>query len=279
MNNIDLIDNYLTNRLSDSQREAFEQQLASDPTLKADVEFQRQVIDGLKKARVAELKSMLNAVPVSPVREFTTLKVAAGIVGGALLIGTVYWFNSNESGQPVIAEPKDSVNVVTETELTASAEDENRITQVEEPSFTEEKAVAAGNKAVAQPVQKEAVKPVLEIVDPSAELVESTSSPISQGATSPSAPAVEIKSTQIDIDSANKKYKFHYQFANGKVVLYGSFDSSLYEIIELNGGTHSIYLYYQNKYYFLNDQSSSITPLEAVTDKTILTKLEAYRKK
>ena len=65
MSNTELIDDYLTNKLSDTQREVFEQQLASDPTLKADVEFQRQIIDGLQKARAAELKSMLRNIPIS----------------------------------------------------------------------------------------------------------------------------------------------------------------------------------------------------------------------
>ena len=63
------------------------------------------------------------------------------------------------------------------------------------------------------------------------------------------------------------------------MVLYGSFDRSLYEIIELNGGKHSVYLYYQSNYYLLAEQATVITPLEVITDKATVTKLETYRKK
>jgi hypothetical protein len=274
MNNIDLIDDYLRGRLSETQREAFEQQLSADPSLKADVEFQQQVIDGLKKARAAELKSMLSNVPVPSVKEFTTLKIAAGIVGGALLVGTLYWYN-NQSDQPIIAEPEDTIQVITETEQNPPVQEE--VTPTETSKKEEQGFVKPEIKK--QSASAPAVKPVLEVVDPSAELVESTSSPVNHGEVRSSAPAIDRKSVQVDIDSASKKYKFHYQYAQNKVVLYGSFDRSLYEIIELNGENHSVYLFYQNNYYHLQETATEITPLEPLTDKGILKKLETFRKK
>ncbi|GIL21641.1 MAG: hypothetical protein BroJett042_01540 [Bacteroidota bacterium] len=280
MSNFDLIDDYLTNRLSEAQKESFEQQLAADPSLKADVEFQRQIIESVKRARAAELKSMLNNIPISPVSKFTSLKVAAGIVGGALLIGSVYLFSSKEPEQPV-TEPIDSV-VMTESEIVSADINESEEVR-EEATTTHTQQKETSNKAEttikAPAVKKEVAKPALEVIDPSAELVGSTSSPVNHGATIPTAPVTEVKSLEVAIDGSNKKYKFHYQFAAGKVVLYGSFDDSLYEIIELNGGKHAVYLYYQKKYYNLDDQATDITPLQVVTDKSILNKLENYRKK
>lgn len=276
MNNFELIDDYLTNRLNETQKETFEQQVANDPALKTDVEFQRQVIESVKNARAAELKSMLNKVPISATREFTTLKVAAGIVGGALLIGSIYMFNDTEPSQPIITEPKDSIAIVTESELNPI--DDNTNNEVTNTDPAQEESNTKAN-AVVPSVKKDVVKPAIEVIDPSAELVESTSSPVNHGATVPTAPPVEVKALEVAVDSANKKYKFHYQFASGKVVLYGSFDNSLYEIIELNGGNRAVYLYYQNKYYALNERSTEITPLQALTDKSAIAKLEAYRKK
>lgn len=276
MNNFELIDDYLTNRLSETQKETFEEQLATDPALKADVEFQRQVIESVKNARAAELKSMLNNVPISPAREFTTIKVAAGIVGGALLIGSVYMFNDSEPSQPIITEPKDSIAVITESELNPLEDNTNIDVTSTDPAQEESNTKA---NVVVPSVKKEIVKPAIEVIDPSAELVESTSSPVNHGAAIPTAPPVEVIALEVAVDSANKKYKFHYQFASGKVVLYGSFDSSLYEIVELNGGNRAVYLYYQKNYYALNEQSTEITPLQALTDKSAIAKLEAYRKK
>ncbi|MBX2916865.1 MAG: hypothetical protein KF856_16470 [Cyclobacteriaceae bacterium] len=273
MNNIDLIDDYLANRLSDAQREAFEQQLNADPALKADVEFQQQIIEGLKKARAAELKSMLNKVPVPAVKEFTTLKVAAGIVGGALLVGTLWY--SNQSDQPVIIEQEDTLQVVTEEQ---NREPEEAVIPAETNTQKSEQVTVQSDLRKSTQTST-VVKPVLEVIDPTQELVESTSSPVNHGAVKPSTPAIETKSIQIDIDSASKKYKFHYQYIFNKVVLYGTFDSSLYEIIELNGDQHSVYLFYQNKYYHLQETANEITPLEPLTDKVVLTRLQAYRKK
>jgi len=280
MSNFDLIDDYLTNRLSEAQKESFEQQLAADPSLKADVEFQRQIIESVKSARAAELKSMLNNIPISPVSKFTSLKVAAGIVGGALLIGSVYLFSSKGLDEP-ITEPIDSV-VITENELIPS--DVNGFEEEREQATTTHAQQKETNSKTettvkAPAVKKEVAKPTLEVIDPSAELVGSTSSPVNHGATIPTTPVTEVKSLDVAIDGSNKKYKFHYQFTAGKVVLYGSFDDSLYEIIELNGGKHAVYLYYQKKYYNLDDQATDITPLQVVTDKSILNKLENYRKK
>lgn len=280
MSNFDLIDDYLTNRLSEAQKESFEQQLAADPSLKADVEFQRQIIESVKRARAAELKSMLNNIPISPISKFTSLKVAAGIVGGALLIGSVYLFSSKEPEQPV-TEPIDSM-VMTESEIVSADINESEEVR-EEVTTTHTQQKETSNKAEttvkAPAVKKEVAKPALEVIDPSAELVGSTSSPVNHGAAIPTTPVTEVKSLEVTIDGSNKKYKFHYQFTAGKVVLYGSFDDGLYEIIELNGGKHAVYLYYQKKYYTLDDQATDITPLQVVTDKSILNKLENYRKK
>jgi hypothetical protein len=278
MNNIELIDDYLTNKLSDAQREAFEQQVAADPTLQADVAFQRQVIESVKNARVAELKSMLNNVPIGAAKEFTTLKVAAGIVGGALLIGSIYWFGSGED-QPILAEPEDSISIVTESEPTPPSKEEELTNTSEQKTEAEAKPEAKVDSKATTTVKKDVIKPTIEVVDPSVELVESTSSPVNHGVVHATPPAIEIKSLEVNVDSTSKKYKFHYQFVEGKVVLYGAFDRSLYEIIELNGGNHSVYLFYQSKYYLLAEQATVITPLEVITDKATVTKLEAYRKK
>lgn len=77
MSNSELIDDYLTNRLSEQDRKSFEQQMDSNPALKADVELQKEIINGLKAARAAELKAMLNKVPISsPGINLSPLRIA-----------------------------------------------------------------------------------------------------------------------------------------------------------------------------------------------------------
>src|SRR5258706_14798338 len=64
MSNFELIDDYLTNRLGEQERVSFEQELGSDPALKADVDLQKHIVAGAKKGRAGGLQAMRNNVPV-----------------------------------------------------------------------------------------------------------------------------------------------------------------------------------------------------------------------
>ncbi|MGC4020522.1 MAG: hypothetical protein QM734_00545 [Cyclobacteriaceae bacterium] len=65
MENFELIDDYLRGRLEGQDKQNFEQQLQADPSLQSEVASAKTVIEGIKKARMSELKAMLNQVPVS----------------------------------------------------------------------------------------------------------------------------------------------------------------------------------------------------------------------
>ncbi|MGC4020523.1 MAG: hypothetical protein QM734_00550 [Cyclobacteriaceae bacterium] len=43
---------------------------------------------------------------------------------------------------------------------------------------------------------------------------------------------VSVSRIEVEINYSNSAYTFHYQFSDGKLILYGTFDKSLYEIIE-----------------------------------------------
>ena len=97
----DKIDQYHTGRMSSKEASSFEKELASDPSLQAESDFQSDIIDGLKEYRRAELKARLSAVDVSPVwydfvQQSTLLKSFGG-VAVATLVGT---------GVFLLAEPK-----------------------------------------------------------------------------------------------------------------------------------------------------------------------------
>jgi hypothetical protein len=62
------------------------------------------------------------------------------------------------------------------------------------------------------------------------------------------------------------------------LVLYGKFDKGLYEIIEINGSSHSIFLFYKENYYLLDEKETTITPLTPIRDSQLVKKLKEYRK-
>src|SRR5258706_4733435 len=101
MSNFELIDDYLTNRLGEQERVSFEQRLGSDPALKADVDLQKHIVAGVKKTRAAELKAMLNNVPVGGGFSSGPMagKIAAGVVAVGVAATSLYFFLS-PTGSP-----------------------------------------------------------------------------------------------------------------------------------------------------------------------------------
>src|SRR5882757_1982503 len=113
MVNFEQIDDYLSNRLQEQDRKAFEQQLEGDPTLKEEVEFQRKVVEGVRTARMAELKTMLNNVPVSGGSTWGGAKIAAAIVSAGI-ISTMVYLNMSDDTTPA-ETTKDPQTEITNT--------------------------------------------------------------------------------------------------------------------------------------------------------------------
>lgn len=277
MSNIELIDDYLTNRLSDSDKAAFENQMATDPALKAEVELQKQIIDSVRKARAAELKTMLNQVPVSgPVSiSLPVMRMAASIVGaGAMILAFSYYFNYSSEQPKMATSLEDSIQKVNPADFEPLEEPTSEPTPAateKTPSNTVEQKQAKESKPAITPVQQ----PKIDVVDPTKDMTEgnNTSLPaheVIKNAITPSHIAVEV-------DATNKKYPFHYQFNQGKLFLYGSFDKGLYEILEINGESHSVFLFYKDNYYSLNEKATTITALEAIQNQALISKLKEYK--
>ena len=286
MTNFELIDDYLTNRLTESEKVAFEQQVASDPSLKADVELQKNILEGIKSARVAELKTMLNNVPVgAPVSiSFSALKIAAGIIGVGILIGSIYYYYQPKG---LTEGPNLSTSIQDTVQGNDSVENSEKILPVEKPA--EEKnnpssVVAEPAKEKVSESKKKTKKsapvnqPKIEVVDPTDEMSsEDNQSEITSSENSKS--SVTLSHIQVETDSSSKKYNFHYQFNNGKLQLFGPFDKSLYEILEINGDSHAVFLFYRENYYLLDEKQSEITKLSLIKDSELLKKLKEYRGK
>jgi len=283
MVNFEHIDDYLSNRLPEQDRKAFEQQLEGDPSLKEEVEFQRKVVEGVRTARMAELKTMLNNVPVSGGSAWGGgAKIAAAILSAGV-ISTIIYLNTGNDTTPADIT-KDPV-----TEMTNTPESDNNTKEEavaadngstkEQPAETSETTVATSPKKKAKEEAKVASpvrKPDINVVDPSSEL--SADDKKSDAEISRSGRA-EISASKMEVITGvdDKKHNFHYQFAQGKLMLYGPFDKSLYEILEIHGDGHAVFLYYKENYYLLDESQTKITQLRAIQDSDLLKKLREYR--
>src|SRR5882762_5901618 len=107
MENFELIEKYATGQLQGPEKEAFELQLQTDTSLQSDVALQKQIIEGIKNARVTELKAMLNQVPVTGMihSSASAIKIITGVVtAGAIFTGTIFYFKpwQKETAAPIV---------------------------------------------------------------------------------------------------------------------------------------------------------------------------------
>lgn len=288
MRNFELIDDYLTNRLSEQDRKSFEQQMDADPALKADVELQKEIIQGLKAARVAELKAMLNKVPISATGTYLSpLRIAAGVIGTVVLAtGLYFYFNTNDNLTPA-NESNPPTDTITKQEQISPElkEDKDTSPQINELN-TSPKAAGSEDNAIQSEKQgtdpvdsntKQESKPAIDLVDPTEELNDNApgTSPVKSGANNST---ISVAKINVDIISTERKYKSHYQFINGKLVLYGNFDNGLYEIIEVNAQrSRSLFLYHKTSYFLLDETQHEITALKEISDPVLIEKLKSFR--
>lgn len=267
MMNFEKIDDYLANRLPAEERNAFEQEIAGDPALQDEVAFQERIVSAVRQARAAELKQMLNNVPVSS--GWSSGKIATGVVAAGIVATSLYFYLTPD--ESVMTPDQNVPEVVTPAEspeVTPSPEPEPTIAPATEES--NKKAETPKRKTVT-PVQK----PDIQVIDPSVDMTEANQPAVDPGSTGGT--TMTVSKMEVVTSPASKKYTFHYQFSEGKLLLYGPFDSSLYEILEINGGSHAVFLFYKENYYLLDEAQDQVTALAPIRDSQLLQKLKEYR--
>jgi hypothetical protein len=281
MENFDLIDDYLRGQLSGHEKEAFEKQLQTDPSLQSEVGLQQQLIEGIKNARIAQLKTMLSQVPVTAAMTsgagISAGQIAAGVITSAIVAtGTLFYFQPWKTTDKVDVktEQPTAETVTPNTEPKAEVKAPEATVENKAPVTIKTKAKKS-NKAASPQVQT--VRPNIQVVDPTSEL---TSNPSTDEKAKIEKNIGAISDSQIEVEHVDndKQYGFHYQFSQGKLILYGKFDKALYEIIEVNGSSHSIFLFYKDDYFLLDEKETTITRLTPIRDRELVKKLKEYRK-
>lgn len=275
MNKFELIDDYLANRLPEAERKDFEQSLDGDPSLRNEVEIQKSIVEGVRKARALELKAMLNQVPVGG-NGWSAGKAAAVVVGAGLVAASLYYYMQPDAVVDSVQE--EAPAAVSEQPVSEPATPKSE--PAEQP-VTKEPAATSGPETKPKPDNKEPKastpvrKPDLQVVDPSEEMKESTAEDTESAAQVRQ--GITTSKMEVAIQSEHKKYGFHYQFADGKLVLYGPFDKTLYEVLEINSDNHLIFLYYRENYYLLDERQQNVAALTPIRDSQLLKKLKEYR--
>jgi hypothetical protein len=295
---LELLDDYIANKLAGGEKEAFEKQLNSDPELKNEFQLQQKLIEGIKNARIAELKTMLKNTPVPslPTGQNLLTKIATWtVVSGIVATGVYFLFNKEQNEitsdtKTTVENNKTTVKPdVTVTENIQKTEDKVAVEQQPTPEVDKTPKKIAENTTVTTPStsktesKETAVSQKPTVFDPTTE-TETNSMPDqaqnSATKTETEEPTVKSSTIEVSIDETDKNYTFHYQFKNGKVILYGSFERNLYEILEFfSGNKRTAFLFYKENYYLLNEDNDKIKPLVPITDPILRNKLQEYRNK
>ncbi len=265
-----LLDGYLLDQLNETEKAEFEQRLTSDPELKQEYLFQKEVIQGIRTNRIQELKTLLNNVPVGTapgIGSTFSIKLLAGVlVTGAIATGIYFYMKEDKSGNSS-DQTNTSQSNIPPASISDSVSDNQSIEDVEEPQ----------NIQTPQPSVLE--KSRKEIVKSNEEISESTRLKEQEALKIVSSTFV-TSSREVITDNSQAAHKFHYSFRNGKLILYGSFDTNQYQILEfITANNHIYFLQYKMDYYLLDASASAPTPLAPIQDKQLIEKMRELRKK
>ncbi|GAL85079.1 hypothetical protein MYP_2307 [Sporocytophaga myxococcoides] len=292
----DKIDDFLSGKLSGTEKLMFEEHMTKDPLVSNELKLQEEIISHLKGQRKAELKARLDNINVTATSSYTSLKIAAGIVGTLLLSTTLYFtlFNKPADQSALIQQSADHpADIFSVEELSPQTESEvtTSETLAAAPTLEENKFEIKRELRITQ-LKKHPESVITETSEPHnfTNVSEPNFSDFesedfnTESAVQPQKGDIQgsdaAKLDNISVKIAKKKNKdFHYQFFSNKLFLYGKFDEKPYEILELNSkGGRELYLKYEGSYFSLKSNQIDIVPLKEIHDKDITRELESLKK-
>lgn len=298
MINYDSIEEYLNGTLSKDQMEGFELKLAQDPEFKREFDLQNDIIESLKNTRTAELKARLNDIQIgSGIGSGSTgsiVKISSAVIitAGIGILGYLTLFDKTTTEDPSTTsniEQKfadESQPETTQKENTGQLEEsKSKPESVEESTSGKSPTDTKGKKTIARDTQKESLAtpvPVQpEIIE---DFPEDQETVVDVPDNTLPENTITFTKSNIEVEILDDElYDFHYRFVEDRLFLYGDFHG-VYEIIEIReiveireDEIHSIFLFYNKKFYALDKTRKIITSLQEIKDDELRSKLEQIK--
>ena len=295
-NHSNLVQAYFDNEMSAEERVDFEQLIDRDPNLQEEFNLQKDIIEGIRHYRKAELKAHLSTIPTGGIVWTTPLRWAV-FGGSAVGLSTLAYFllfpplpssysevnlgdgvvldltdNSAVPARPMVPHTPEEIAYAPEVEATQP--EPKPVQQSTVIAITETRT--ANNDAVAETPKLEA---------PTRTIPEYPSQPefVSEGPEEnlPGSIFFEQNREEYNVEVEymhTRKYDFHYQFYNNKLYLYGDFEGQLYEIIEYNNQDgREFYLFFNQTYHKIDQGQREITELTAIENDALIQQLNRAR--
>jgi len=278
-NNKELIDNYLSGNLNQETSLQFEKRLAIDKEIQQEVVFQKDVIQGIKQYRKAELKSRLNALDVSVISYSSIWKNLAIAASTLVISGTIalYVTNNDEKSYTeriVITEQK--ATIIDKEEITIEA---SQIIESTEPvlvskALSTQKIITKAEKKDTKKkktlptVSFENTLPTLAPTDTDIEIDHDLESEKTISNSS-----IEFEENGIKVYPENKKNRFHYKY-DGKNVLVqiAEYSDDTPAVLINFPEKNEVFLNYKNVFYQLDKNKAWDTLSKHIITNTSLLK-------
>ena len=243
----DFIEQYLKGTLPTPQKEAFEAALAQDSKLQETLSWQKDIIEGIREARLAELKAHLQALPTPRLslwqQPATWIKLMGVSVVLVLIVALLmrsqlpvgHFFESELPRQASTSDEKNS-----ESNAKTEVSEENTTKNLKE---SEQKRTAQEGKSIALSDKEESVQN------------SDASTLIVQGAPLPAESSQALPEEKSDF-----QFEVYYQYHDNVLQL---FENIPYQLIKADlGEGEKAYLYAKDSFFELKQSSTEIFNLK-----------------
>ena len=270
---------YLTRRMSEVERSAFEQKISESPQLAQKIEFEKQIAQGIKNYKKGILKSRLNQLELGPsiveTTSITTKTILAGITV-IVIVGLSYFMLTPDEilvienretmiGTDGITEDKNakiSLEIDTSYVMLSDKKEDERNSSIKKDientavkvSTKQSKKESKSDKVILQ-AEVEVVLPDMDGTEISFDETFDSLQDFSDDLMKNQAQVNSVIELEVEIEMKKTK-KLRYIYVGEKLILIGDFSTSLYQIIEDNMiDEKKLYLYFEQKYYILTETS------------------------
>jgi len=269
---------YLTRRMSEVERSAFEKKISESPQLAQKIKFEKQIAQGIKNYKKGILKFHLNQLELGPsiveTTSITTKTILAGITV-IVIVGLSYVMLTPDEilvienretmiGTDGITEDKNAkISLEIDTSyvmLSDKKEDERNSSITKDIENTaikvskQSKKESKSDKVILQ-AEVEVVLPDMDGTEISFDETFDSLQDFSDDLMKNQAQVNSVIELEVEIEMKKTK-KLRYIYVGEKLILIGDFSTSLYQIIEDNMiDEKKLYLYFEQKYYILTETS------------------------
>ena len=293
---------YLTRRMSEVERSAFEQKISESPQLAQKIEFEKQIAQGIKNYKKGILKSRLDQLELGPsiveTTSITTKTILAGIT--VIVIGGLSYFMLTpdeilviENQETMIGNDgmtedenaKISLDIDTTYAILSDKKEDERTSSITKYIENTRVKVSKKQSKKGSKSDKVTLQSEVEVVLPDMDGTEmyfdepfDSLQDFSDDLMKNQAQVNSVPELEIEIEMKRTK-KLKYIYVGEKLTLIGDFSASPYQIIEDNTIVEKkLYLYFEQEYYVLTVTSEK-KALIPVKDMRLLDYLVDLRNK